>query len=128
MRNYNSNKIRKTQNEHLIFVCQNLILAGNLNAGLSYLITTVTFIWICNVTAVLNFFKDSIFSMTELFFLTLFSVESCKFTLNKEERLMYHHAMLHHFFLRKNIMHCMHNGTKIMPGTLCHTMAHLRRQ
>ena len=77
------------------------ILAGNLNAGLSYLITTVTFIWICNVTAVLNFFKDSIFSMTELFFLTLFSVESCEFTLNKEGRLMYHHAILHHLFAQK---------------------------
>ena len=84
-------------------VCEKAIstLAGNLNAGLSYLITTVTFICLCNVTAVLNCFKNSIFSMTELFFLTLFSVESCEFTLNKEGRLMYHHAMLHHFFAQK---------------------------
>ena len=89
------------------------ILAGNLNAGLSYLITTVTFIWICNVTAVLNFFKDSIFSMTELFFLTLFSVESCEFTLNKEGRLMYHHAMLHHFFCAKILCIACITGQKL---------------
>ena len=77
------------------------ILPGNLNEGFSYLITTVTFIWICNATAVLNFLKDSIFSKIDLFFLTSFSVEKCEFTLNKEGRLMYHHAMLHHFFAQK---------------------------
>ena len=55
---YSSNKIRKTQNEHLIIFCQNCSLlnhhlmanicekavsisAGNLNSGFSYFITTV---------------------------------------------------------------------------------------
>ena len=49
---YSSNKIRMTQNEHLIIFWQNLIgldiweksisiLEGNLNSGLGYLITTV---------------------------------------------------------------------------------------
>ena len=49
---FSSNEIRKTQNEHLIIICQNLVgcscefkaisvLAGNLNSVLSYLITTI---------------------------------------------------------------------------------------